>query len=283
MEEFRDREVDRWRLPYIGVTGFMLPGEVHQLVHLLADRYEDQDGTLKPGRLLMIGVLASDTTLRGEQNNWPNRYPAVKRIYDIFRTASDIADTMTFRVIHYNTQDQTTLADQLIELYETAGGHIVSGIQINMAWPPIDQIKRFREEVTSTHRTILHLGKAAMLGQLPDKIAYKVAGYGDLITDILIDPSGGVGFEVNPEMYYKTMDAIVAKTDGKIGVGFAGGLSKNSSEQLRSLYSTYSGIARISIDAQGRLRDPEDHLDIIEAFDYIEMAIEAIQFSRGLR
>jgi len=62
----------------------------------------------------MIGVLVSDKTLRGEPNMWPNRFPPVEVIKEIFTTASEVGDALTLRVVHYNTHEPSALGDQLI-------------------------------------------------------------------------------------------------------------------------------------------------------------------------
>lgn len=277
MRPYTGPHPDRWKYPYIGVTGFMTPDEVRQIVHLLADRHENQDGTLKPERRLMVGVLVSDTTMNGQRNKRPNRYPAARNIKTIFHAASEAGDIMTFRVAHYNTHDPATLDDQLLRLYELAGGYIMSGVQLNVAWPYLDCLEKYRANVPDTHRIILQIGHKAMEGLEPKEIGQKVVSYGPIITDVLVDPSGGLGKRPHPSTYFKILDAIRVATEGKIGLGYAGGLAADSHEPLEDLYLRYPDL---SIDAEGRLRDRNDNLNVSEAFNYVQVAIASIRKSR---
>jgi len=271
-------------MPYIGVTGLTTEKEVSWLVWRLANCHRSKsDGTLKPGRCLVVGVLVSDKTMRGEENRWPNRFPSVSQIASIFKTAFETAEwvggLMTICVAHYNTHDPDTLGAQLSELH-SACGRYNSGVQLNVRWPQHKQLEEYRQGVPADHRVILQLGSRAMDGLSPEQIGEKVAEYGDLITDVLVDPSGGKGLPFEPLSYSPVLDAILQATSGRIGLGYAGGLSSESAGALEALHRRYPNI---SIDAEGRLRDCNDKLDLAKAIGYVETAISAIHNSRKTR
>ena len=53
-----------------------------------------------------------------------------------------------------------------------------------------------------------------------------------------------------------------------IGIGIAGGLSHDNLARLRPFLSEYY----LSIDAEGKLRDADDHLDLAKATLYLQAA-----------
>lgn len=61
--------------PYIGITGFMSRDEVEEVLTVFPENST---------RKLMVGVLASEKTLHGPTNKWPNRYP--DRSFDTDKT-----------------------------------------------------------------------------------------------------------------------------------------------------------------------------------------------------
>lgn len=262
-------------LSYIGVTGFMSGEEVGLLVgKLSANNLISHDKTLLENRQLMIGVLVSDKTIAGGSNRWPNRYPLIEQVPEIFKFARIVSDHVIFRVVHYNTHDPNTLGTQLIELYRRCGGQVVDGVQLNVAWPYLGEIEKYREEVPDNHKIILQIGRRAMEGLTPQKIASNVSAYGPVIDYILVDPSGGYGISMVDQPFFEVLDAIQEETGGAIGLGYAGGLSASAGDRLLEFYCRYPDI---SIDAQGRLRDDkDDHLLVESAFEYVQTAIKAI-------
>lgn len=83
--------------PYIGVTGFMTRVEVRAVLETVpaGSKYR-----------LMVGVLMSSKTLRGEQNKWPGRYPKRETVPKIF-----VDDPRTFNLVHYATDNPDALCD----------------------------------------------------------------------------------------------------------------------------------------------------------------------------
>jgi len=91
--------------PYVGVTGFMNRQQVTQALSCVP---------ANSNRKLMVGVLISYKTLRGEKNILnEGRYPQRELINAIF-----IEHPLAFNVIHYTTPDRATLPEP------TPGRHV---------------------------------------------------------------------------------------------------------------------------------------------------------------
>lgn len=240
--------------PYIGVTGFMKKLEVVAALETL-------DGLpYTSNRKLMVGVLVSSKTLAGRPNKWPNRYPAISDIAKLFPP-----DRRTVNLIHYATDDRHTLADQLKELI-SLGGKYLDGFQLNVCWPEPSTIAL----LPSTMRIVLQLGGGALkeADDDPTTVAKRLDAYQGVITDVLVDASGGRGIPIDvkiAEAYIRT----IGNRHPHIGIGVAGGLSSKTCGQLQRLANTFYAI---SLDAEGRLRTEEDHLNVEEMKDYISIA-----------
>ncbi len=241
--------------PYIGVTGFMTSSEVEAVLGALPE---------KSRYSLMVGVLASGKALQGEQGKWPGRYSAIGKIKDIF-----VPDLRAVNLIHYATADRTNLPDQLKALVEL-GGRFLNGFQLNMAWPnPCDlEGIAFRGL-----RIVLQIGtKALEQSQSMSGFRELLGAYDGLITDVLIDPSGGTGQPFNVEDVRSRL-SIVREYFPKLGFGVGGGLSWETIDAIVPLASEFPGL---SIDAEGRLRtpQPEDKLDVERAKQYVLRAFQ---------
>lgn len=240
--------------PYIGVTGFMKKAEVSAALEAL-------DGLPNwSNRKLMVGVLASSKTLAGKPNKWPNRYPNVRDIARLFPT-----DRRTVNLIHYATDDRHTLADQLEDLARLGGKHL-DGFQLNVRWPDPATIV-----VPKNMRVVLQLGHGALeeTGNDPEKTAECLGAYTGIITDVLVDASGGKGIPLDPRTVEAYVRAIRNNHGFTFGIGVAGGLSAQTVGQLQQLANQFSDL---SVDAEGRLRTAEDHLDIEAMKTYISIA-----------
>ncbi len=240
--------------PYIGVTGFMKKAEVSSALEAL-------DGLPTwSNRSLMVGVLVSSKTLAGKPNKWPNRYPDVRDIAMLFPP-----DRRTVNLIHYATDDRHTLADQLEVLIRLGGGKHLDGFQLNVCWPEPATIA-----VPRTMRIVLQLGRGALeqTGNDPEVTAKCLDAYKDVITDVLVDASGGRGIPIDLDAVQAYVRAIGTRHP-QIGIGVAGGLSSQTLGQLQQLADLFPNL---SVDAEGRLRTAEDHLDVEAMKSYISVA-----------
>lgn len=257
------------RLPYIGVTGFMSRDEVDFVITNFEGEIERQ---------LMVGVLASSKTLKGLVDKWPRRYPVLSRAGAIFSS-----HPAALNLFHYKTDDPTSLFDQLNLLREFGGPHL-NGFQLNITWPDVSQIKRFiKQPGCQDTRIVLQLGSKALneVRNDPRRLLKRLIPYLPVITDILIDPSGGLGKAMVLEKTREYLDCLClccALFPG-FGLGVAGGLSS------KTVYDLVGPLARkfedLSTDAEGQLRDIYDNLDLGETDRYLKSALDMFYSSGG--
>ncbi|MFH0987851.1 MAG: hypothetical protein V1763_00580 [Parcubacteria group bacterium] len=245
--------------PYIGITGFMSPDEVERIMNVVR---------IDGNRNLMVGVLASSKTLHGFKNKYPGRYPSVRRIKDIF-----FQRPAMLNLIHYSTDAPETLAAQLGKLMQW-GGNKVHGFQLNVAWPSVAEIREHKRRYPAT-TIVLQVGKHAMelVDSSPNACAERVAQYDGVVDYVLIDPSGGRGEPLSVVTARDYLSAI--RNHGiKMGLVVAGGLCAATLSRIKPLIKEFPDL---SIDAEGRLRTPDDHLDIEAAIAYWQSADRLFQ------
>lgn len=220
--------------PYIGVTGFMARDEVLSIL-----------SGVPAGRLLMVGVLASSKTLRGEQNSWPNRFPLTSEIQQIF-----VPDPRALNLIHFSTDDQVTLETQL-EQAIYLGGPAFNGFQLNMVWPDPNKLRAVLSN--RNLRIVLQIGSTAFrkVDEDPNHLAIRLDDYVGLATDILFDLSGGHGKEIDAARVLPVLRAVRARHPN-LGLGVAGGLSAESIHLIEPIIRDFPDV---STDAEGKIRD----------------------------
>ncbi len=255
-------------LPYVGITGFMKPSEVETLLKLT-----DWELFERARRVLAVGVLVSSKTLDGKPNSWPldgkpnswpGRYPKVEDIAAIFAAG----DEHCHNIIHFNTDFPDRLAEDLERLKEI-GGKGIKGVQLNMFWPEVEPLANFKAKYPGA-RIILQLGKKVLdsVRWDPFRLQVKLVPYqkANAITDVLYNPNGGKGLEVEtPE------EKFYSYIGNHFGFGFAGGLA---ADKLKKVYEAAQKWRWISVDAEARLRTPEDkprtnQLDLCKAYAYL--------------
>lgn len=254
--------------PYIGITGFMNDGSADRIFVDFKQRRPLSKSAPEGDRILMIGVLASLKTFYGELNKYPNRYPAIKEINEIFICSP----SNVLNLIQYNTGYTETLYPQMVALTEMASN--MDGFQLNIAWPDEDQLRAYKKHYPDKI-IVLQVGRKA-LDMAKKVLGLKtcLTGYKGLIDYVLFDPSGGKGepfdvLEILPCL------RVARNVFGKsVGLGVAGGLS---SKTLGVLNPVIKEFPDISIDAEGRLRDSNDHLSVVGAELYIEKAFEVLK------
>jgi len=242
--------------PYIGVTGFTTPEQVQAVLESVPEN---------AFRYLMVGVLVNWQSLREEPQTplTHKRFPDPRKIKNIFQSHEK-----ALNLVHYNTNkefaDQTL--EDLLKIHDLSGPYF-HGFQLNIAWPDINVIHRYRRAVGST-KIVLQIGSGAFrqAGDTPEGLVNKLYPYIDDIDYILLDKSGGVGKPFDPEEARPYLLAIKEKRWG-IGLGIAGGLSSDSLNLVEILTDDFPTI---SWDAEGLLRDSENELIINKTTDYIK-------------
>ncbi|MDP3731161.1 MAG: hypothetical protein Q8R34_01555 [bacterium] len=244
---------------YVGITGFMSSKEVQTVLESVPE---------SSGRLVMIGVLAGLKTLKSLPNKWPNRYPLVPNIPTIFSR-----HIKAFNLIHYSTDDKSTLPGQLFLLSYLCKEKL-HGFQLNMAWPSVTLLGRFKNDFPSK-KLVLQVGRRALeeVNNSPEQLAARVAEYAGIAEYMLLDPSGGKGEPFNPNLAREYLIAIKEK-GLSLGLGVAGGLSPTTLNLVEPLVKEFPDL---NIDAEGRLRTPEDHLDVEVAGRYLLGALKMFE------
>ncbi|MDP3725869.1 MAG: hypothetical protein Q8R36_01590 [bacterium] len=152
-----------------------------------------------------------------------------------------------------------------MEVTDLGGDHL-HGFQLNVAWPSIDGLKAYRA-AHPNKQIILQIGTHAfdMISHTPSILAACVEQYTKYIDYVLLDPSGGHGKALNPHIMRDYLQALSDK-HLEIGHGVAGGLG--SPDALETLRPLVSDFPYLSIDAESRLRDANDNLQLIPAIQY---------------
>lgn len=237
--------VDQNNKPYIGVTGITCIEDVNVIKDALGNSYG------------MYGVLVSRNTLR---NGIPhrNRYPYIDTIYKLF----DAMPENALRAVHYNSEFQNEISKDVKEIIRFTGG-LCNCIQLNIEYPPIDQVRMIKEE-NKDLKIIFQLGRDSIINIKPKDISQKVIPYIPYIDYILIDKSQGAGIEM------KIVDTIeLARHLRKLKpLTFAGGLDGSNIYTFISLVEEFGA----SIDAEGRLMNNSDTLDHEKVRAYIRSA-----------
>lgn len=247
--------------PYIGITGFTARWEVQQVLKYASEILKPDN----PERLIMIGVLASLTTLRNGKNKWPNRYPEMDKIAGIF-----VQHPLALNLVHYNTNEPSSLFDQMVEMTEW-GSSYMQGFQLNISWPDISALANYRR-IYPEKQIVLQIGLRALeaVDNSPKETADRVWEYGKMIDYILLDASGGYGRVLDPEFALDFLEPIwfLGSMD-HLGLGVAGGLCPKTLHLIGPLIKEFSND--LSIDAESGLRtsQPDDQLDLNIAKEYL--------------
>jgi len=245
--------------PYIGITGFTARSQINAVLADGLPAVSDQ--------LVMVGLLISSRTMRGETNKWPNRYPKPGDLEHVF-----VNDKRLLNLIHFNTniKDLPVLLDHMRVAQELAGP-ACNGFQLNIAWPDPEVLEKYKRAPGDNNTIVLQCGSKAM-AEAGDvfRLATRLHKYDGLADYVLIDPSGGLGKDFNYADMYATLETLFCDAPQTMGIGIAGGLSPDNLDRLRPLLEEFE----FSIDAEGKLRDKDDHLDITVASSYLREAAQ---------
>jgi len=244
--------------PYVGITGFMNYGQVEKVLSALPDDLKFQ---------LMVGVLVSDKTLVGQTNNHPNEFPPIHKVAEIFQL-----DHRVLNLVHYNTHNTFSLPGQMADI-KIYGGSNCQGFQLNIDWPSIDDLARFRRRYPWLV-IVQQISATVMAETTPEQLARRISSeYCDLIDHVLLDGSGGFGKPLHLGLCEDYIGALLAHNlHRKIGIGIAGGLCAESLSRLAPLFRAYP---KLNIDAQGKLRTTDKTtLDMQCCIEYVQAALE---------
>lgn len=231
--------------PYVGITGFTTSEEVSAALRLLP-----------PGRRrLMVGVLVSDRTLEGlPEEMCPRRHPAVADLEVLFS-----ADPRAFNAVHFHTRTPERLVDQAERVIALAGPRL-HAIQINLERAPPEALRALRAS---------HPGLQLIL-TLRETASRFAEAYAGLVDIVLFDWSAGRGVLFDPAEARAALEEIEAKMPG-VALAVAGGLGPDTVDHVQPLLVRFPDL---SFDAESRLRDTEDRLDLAKVGEYLARSLE---------
>ncbi len=239
-------------MKYVGVSGFVSRAEVDFAL-----------SALPAGLTLMVGVLASPKSISGVKNAWHKRYAAPADISSIFSP-----DPRCLNLLHWS-DDKSADAAQMHRLRAVAGPYC-HGFQLNVdSWPltadaasemyDTDIVLQFRPGVSSV-----------------SDLVRAVDSLQESRVHVLFDGSGGRGRTVDMVAAVASIDEMRSALPSYVHYGVAGGLC---AETLGLAIRPALIENRLSIDAEGRLRDGDEggtlNLDKVSA--YLRAAGEVMQ------
>ena len=240
--------------PYIGITGFMNRKEIDIILRSMGSDEE---------RFLMVGVLASEKTLLDLKNKWPNRYPKLEEIENIFYKHKQIIN-----IIHYHT-DNEYFIDELESLVIFAG-EACNGIQLNITWPNPTILEFFKK--SHPDKKIIFQVNGKMLSRPLKELYHRfLTDYNGLVDYILFDGSSGKGIPLDVDFLLPYFETFASVSCNNFNMVVAGGLHANNLQLLNPLIKIYPDL---SVDAEGALRDRSDKLSIVKTKNYFREALK---------
>ena len=254
--------------PYVGITGFKTKEEILSVAPMFPKHGFDSESSHIP----MLGFLVSykrlaDKTMPGKRSPVAN---------DLGMLLSYVP-ARVLPMMHYYTINKPELAEEVKNLYSISnmyGSGLCCSLQINMDWPPIEQVKKILQEFPDMI-IVLQLPPKTTQGLSLEQIAKRAKEYDSLVKYTLIDPSRGegIGFDVK---YSTELMLALNEVMPTTRIGIAGGLAAdNVKEKILLILKDYN--EDFCIDAQGRLRTENGKaLDYEKARAYIKASAKAL-------
>ena len=246
--------------PYVGITGVRSKVELDSLKRLI------ESYGLPSSHQLMVGVLTSYKGLSRGILADSHQYVLPKDVETVF-----IEDSRMLNLLHYNSRAGSLMMQLEDILSDTV---LCDGVQLNIAWPPPAELKRWRERSRARITLQVSARAYAEVGTAPDRLVKRLAAYEGLVDAVLLDMSGGLGREIDGTEAQLVLRAFLkARLTMKFGV--AGGLTyRNLHEVLTPIRDLYPGL---SFDAQARLRSASTKtLDLDLCERYIAAAVQLL-------
>jgi len=260
--------------PYVGITGAVTAQDVESVTQ----EFLNAGYTMDSPHIPMVGILVSHETLNGKLI--PNRrYPPIDDVPSLVRQAHNV-----FPMIHYDSADPSSLADQVHLLFERLyEDGLCKAIQLNhlgVNWYPVDQVKLIKTTFPDMH-IVLRPSREGMQLKDPRAIADHVEAYEDSLSYLLIDPSMGEGrvfqMEDSLAVYQELRERLPHLT-----IGFAGGFNGSNVAKRVGEIKSRTQTSDFCIDAEGRLRDPvsdkpfDDVLSVRKVREYLQSASQVL-------
>ena len=250
--------------PYVGITGFKRGEEIIGLAEVFKDDFAFSDCPYSA----MFGFVVSDKRLADPYGSGAQSPPA-----NSLPELCCIVPRWALPMMHFYTKNPENLAEQVKKLFSIGRMYdhaICRAVQLNVhSWPQISQVQSILDALPELN-IVLQISKGAMDGLNNEEISMRAAGYKDMASWALIDPSGGLGIEFDVPKTIALMNLIRREMPNTI-MGVAGGFHDGNVEaRVREIKKGYG--RKFCIDAQGKLMDLDKNLDCWKAEKYIEKA-----------
>lgn len=252
---------------YIGITDFTTKDETERILDFARKNIPSSSETR-----IMIGVMMSYKTLNGIDTKWANVFPDNDAVADIF-----IKDPLLMNTLHYADYAEVDFEVNLSKATLLSGKNL-DAIQLDMVWPDVNVLKRYRELYPNIE-IVLQINSVAldMCGNNERLVSKKIAKYGESINYVLLDLSMGKGKKMDTDLLSKYTHQI-KEDHPQLKLTFAGGLGPYTIDLIDPIIDLFG--KDISIDAQGQLRESGSALlDPIEwnrAEEYLEKSIKKL-------
>ena len=258
---------------YVGITGLVNVQETRSICR----GFSETGYSMESPHIPMLGFLVSYKTLNGQPTQ-NRRYPPVNTLPELLRAT----DGQVLNMIHYNSKEADTLSNQVAQIFDGIYENgLCRAIQLNIVWPDIGQVTKIREQHPDM-QIVFQASHKAMDGKTPNQIAQRIGDYGDSISYVLIDPSGGRGMPFDLEssvaIYSELREQLPDLT-----IGFAGGFAgENAASRLKEILKQI-GESDFCIDAEGGLRDKitsaygDDLLNLEKVRGYLQSASSVLR------
>lgn len=258
---------------YIGITG---PVNIQETKDICRE-FSEAGYSMESPHIPMLGFLVSYGTLNGQaiQNR---RYPPVNTLPELLQATQGQVLTM----IHYNSNKTDSLSDQVSQIFEGIYENgLCRALQLNIVWPDISQVARIKEQYPDME-IVFQASQKAMDGKTPSQIAQGIKDYGDSISYVLIDPSGGRGVPFDLESSLP-LYLELRKQCPYLTLGLAGGFTgENVAPRVKEILQQI-GESNFCIDSEGGLRDKitfaygDDLLNIGKVRGYLQSASSVLR------
>jgi len=234
---------------YVGLTGFEGQDQVRALRN-----------AVPVDRLMMVGCGMQGHPVQWAPDKWPNRCPPPWKQRHIFSSMPNVLN-----ILHFTPLEGCDLFEHMCLAHHGAGPHF-HGFQLNTVWPDIASLVRYKKRFPHAVVTIaLQPESLDSVQWEPKEIARRLALYDDIVNYAILDPSAGRGQEINVAFTRRCYEAI-NRLMPNLGLVAAGGLhADNVEDKLSGLLREFP----LSTDAEGKLRTPDDHLDVAKAIRYM--------------
>lgn len=230
---------------YIGLTGITTPGEATHIATL-----SSSEDFKAPSHQVMTGILVSGRVFE-HQHPATDRYVRPEALMELTTILRD----STLPMIHYRTKSPRTLADQLVKLFDQDNIYnddLCRAVQINKAWPPLGQLERVKQQMPDLRIAICLTPGIVNPDNRTDAVQ-QLKEYQPFMDYVVIDPSGGKGRAINPQLAASFYRAI-AHHMPEVPITLTGGLNDENAAHMLADLEDALGTRAFGIDAESGLR-----------------------------